>query len=96
VVGALGVHRAVFQRSPTDRGGRAVWSRPYALLAIASGSAALRVVSERSTTIGLPVQVQVCVRPIRGAGLDVTLFGNVNPAQPFAGVAVALQLGDGS
>jgi len=65
-------------------------------LAFASVSAGLSVVSERSTTIGLPVQVQAYVRPIPGAGLGVTLFGNVNPVRSFAGVGIALQVGSGS
>ncbi len=62
---------------------------------LASGAAGLGIVQGETTTIGLPVEIQAYFRPLPFAGLGVTLFGNVNPAQPFAGVAVALQLGDG-
>ena len=61
----------------------------------ASVAAGLGVVQGETTTIGLPVEVQAYLRHLPFAGLGVTLFGNINPEQPFGGLAIALQLGAG-
>ena len=61
----------------------------------ASVAAGMGVVQGETTIIGLPVEVQAYLRPLPFAGLGVTLFGNINPEQPFGGLAIALQLGTG-
>jgi hypothetical protein len=67
-----------------------------------AGVAVVRNVPENSftgpdvseTTVGLPFQLQVAAHTPYVVGLGVTTFANVNPARPFFGRAVGINLGD--
>lgn len=45
-------------------------------------------------TAGLPLEVQVYVRPLRFLGVGIYGFANVNPQQNFLGAALGIQIGN--
>jgi hypothetical protein len=46
-----------------------------------------------ATTLGVPIEVQLSLRPVPILGIGLYGFGNVNREESFAGVTVAIQIG---
>jgi len=49
---------------------------------------------ELFATIGLPLEVQLFVRPFRFIGVGIYGFANVNPEQSFTGATFSVQIGN--
>ncbi len=45
-------------------------------------------------TLGIPTEIQAFWTPFSKLGIGVTLYGNLNPEKPFAGLLVSIQIGD--
>jgi len=45
-------------------------------------------------TLGIPAELQAFWTPFSKLGIGVTLYGNLNPEKPFAGLLVSIQIGD--
>jgi len=45
-------------------------------------------------TIGIPAEIQAYWTPFSKLGIGLTLYGNLNPEKPFAGLLVSIQIGD--
>lgn len=45
-------------------------------------------------TFGIPAEIQAFWTPFSKLGIGVTVYGNLNPEKPFAGLLVSIQVGD--
>ena len=45
-------------------------------------------------TLGIPAEIQAFWTPFSKLGISFTLYGNLNPEKPFAGLLVSIQIGD--
>ncbi len=65
-------------------------------LSVAGGSKSVCFLCDEkiyTPAIGIPLNVQISLRPLRAIGLGLYGFANINPEQPFAGTALIVQLG---
>lgn len=75
------------------------YKRPLIFLSASSGLGAVWVIQKgpsgrkRVTTVGIPVDFQAFITPLRVLGIGVAISGNINGKQSYAGAFFCLQLG---